>query len=448
MTSALGTRAAISAHGLPRAPGISVQGVAKTVSEVLLTVVLPERSGSVKGGGALFSMQVNQDGNISGNNFTIAQLELDEDEPEINPLSAIGLVLRGMAMAAIMAGAIFGNVLVISSVLRYERLRGITNFFIVSLAFADLLVAILVMPFNASMEISGKWVFGRIMCDTFNANDVLFSTSSILHLCCISMDRYIAILHPLQYETKMTRPRAILMLGITWVSSILISYIPVYSQLYTTDENVQALINDPNSCPFIVNKVYAGVSSSVSFWIPCTIMLFVYARIFMEARKQEKQIQTSAVYTHYADLRNSNGACFDRDAQRSERRRMKREHKAAKTLGIIMGAFILCFLPFFSWYVATTMCRDLCPYPPILGSALFWVGYCNSCLNPVIYAYFNRDFRTAFKKLLHLDHVPCDTSYDPSSRALHTTFFSNSTNHARDICNMGVRMSDSFLQRQ
>ncbi|GFN90552.1 octopamine receptor [Plakobranchus ocellatus] len=391
------------------------------------------------------------EGNLTPDNFSTLDY-IDEEDPQLSSLSAIALILRAMAMAAIMVGAIFGNVLVISAVLRFERLRGITNLFIVSLAFADLLVAILVMPFNASMEISGKWVFGRTMCDIFNANDVLFSTASILHLCCISMDRYIAIMHPLQYETKMTQSRALFMLGVTWVSSVLISYIPVYSQLYTTEENRQQLIRDPDSCPFIVNRIYAGVSSSVSFWIPCTIMLFVYARIFMEARKQEKMIQSSALYMHYSDQHrnsnNSNGAAIDRDAHRSERRRMKREHKAAKTLGIIMGAFILCFLPFFSWYVVTTMCRD-CPYPPMLGSALFWVGYFNSCLNPIIYAYFNREFRTAFKKLLRLDRVPCQEPLsDPPTRALNTSFPACSNPHLRQsgTCSparAGIQMSNT-----
>ncbi|NP_001191606.1 octopamine receptor [Aplysia californica] len=379
-------------------------------------------------------------------NFSLSDFDLDLDDPEVNPWAAVALVLRGMAMAAIMVGAIFGNVLVISSVLRFGRLRAITNFFIVSLAFADLLVAILVMPFSASMEISGKWVFGRTMCDIFNANDVLFSTASIIHLCCISMDRYIAILHPLQYESKMTRPRALLMLGVTWVASVLISYIPVYSQLYTTRQNVQALLTDPDSCPFIVNKVYAGVSSSVSFWIPCTIMIFVYIRIFLEARKQEKLIQSSTLYMHYSAARGDQGLAPEPDAQRSERRRMKREHKAAKTLGIIMGAFILCFLPFFSWYVATTMCRDSCPYPPLLGSALFWVGYFNSCLNPVIYAYFNREFRTAFKKLLRLDRVPCEVPYDATTRALNATY-GNTHPQYRGSASTALRLSEGAAVR-
>ncbi|KAF4526910.1 hypothetical protein B566_EDAN008353 [Ephemera danica] len=76
------------------------------------------------------------------------------------------------------------------------------------------------------------------------------------------------------------------------------------------------------------------------------------------------------------------------------------EHKAARTLGIIMGTFLLCWLPFFLWYVITTLCGDACPCPDIVVSILFWIGYTNSALNPLIYAYFNRDFREAFKNTL------------------------------------------------
>lgn len=395
--------------------------------------------------------------NISASNST-HNLQGEDGDLEIDSLSALGLVVRGMVMASIIMGAIFGNVLVISSVLKFERLRVITNFFIVSLAFADLLVAIMVMPFNASIEISRRWVFGRTVCDIYNANDVLFSTSSILHLCCISMDRYIAIIHPLKYERKMTRHRALLMLGCTWVASILISYIPVYTQLYTTEENFKAITQDPDSCPFIVNRIYAGVSSSVSFWIPCTIMVFVYIKIFIEARKQEKMIQSCALYMHYSDARMSNGTSPEKDAQKSVRRRMKREHKAAKTLGIIMGAFILCFLPFFSWYFITTMCGSSCPFPPILQPMLFWIGYFNSCLNPIIYAFFNREFRSAFKKLLHLDRMPCDAAHhnhnhnDAQTRALTTNFVeSNNSNRlqppVKEPCRTMVRITDNSLMQ-
>ncbi|KAF6209915.1 hypothetical protein GE061_015669 [Apolygus lucorum] len=82
------------------------------------------------------------------------------------------------------------------------------------------------------------------------------------------------------------------------------------------------------------------------------------------------------------------------------------EHKAARTLGIIMGVFMICWLPFFLWYVITSLCGDACYCPDLVVSVLFWIGYFNSALNPLIYAYFNRDFREAFKNTL-ICAFPC-----------------------------------------
>ena len=79
--------------------------------------------------------------------------------------------------------------------------------------------------------------------------------------------------------------------------------------------------------------------------------------------------------------------------------KMKREHKAARTLGIIMGTFILCWLPFFLWYLITSLCTT-CYCPDFVVALVFWIGYFNSMLNPIIYAYFNREFREAFKNTL------------------------------------------------
>lgn len=73
--------------------------------------------------------------------------------------------------------------------------RVITNYFVVSLAMADMLVALCAMTFNASVELSGKWLFGPFMCDVWNSLDVYFSTASILHLCCISVDRFVNARH-------------------------------------------------------------------------------------------------------------------------------------------------------------------------------------------------------------------------------------------------------------
>nr|AAL23575.1 putative G-protein coupled receptor [Spisula solidissima] len=336
--------------------------------------------------------------NLTGLNESVVG---NETTPKVEYLL---IAIKSTAMLLIMLGAIFGNILVVTAVMKFERLRSaITNYFIVSLAFADFLVSILVMPFNASIAISGKWMFGRTMCDVFNSNDVLFSTASILHLCCISMDRYIAIIHPFKYQSKMTHFRVYVMIAITWISSILISYIPIQSHWYTTSDTLKVMAERPDDCLFIVNKAYAVVSSSISFWIPCTIMVFVYLKIYMEARRQEKQIKQSGYHIKELSPSEQTNLTDDQSENRNERKRMRREHKAAKTLGIIMGAFVFCFLPFFTWYLVTTLCGDACPYPEMVGAACFWLGYFNSCLNPIIYAYFNRDFRGAFRKLLRLN---------------------------------------------
>ncbi|MCL4133042.1 UNVERIFIED_CONTAM: hypothetical protein GTU68_008543 [Idotea baltica] len=91
-----------------------------------------------------------------------------------------------------------------------------------------MLVALCAMTFNASVELSGKWLFGYIMCDLWNSFDVYFSTVSILHLCCISMDRYYAILNPLEYPLKMTKRKVLIMLAHVWLGPTLISFLPIF----------------------------------------------------------------------------------------------------------------------------------------------------------------------------------------------------------------------------
>lgn len=80
-------------------------------------------------------------------------------------------------------------------------------------------------------------------------------------------------------------------------------------------------------------------------------------------------------------------------------KRFRMETKAAKTLAIIVGGFILCWLPFFTMYMIRAFCQ-LC-IEPLLFSVLFWLGYCNSAINPLIYALFSKEFRIAFKTILY-----------------------------------------------
>ncbi|XP_014477134.1 PREDICTED: octopamine receptor beta-2R-like isoform X2 [Dinoponera quadriceps] len=332
-------------------------------------------------------------------------------------------ILKGCVLGSIIATAVFGNLLVMVSVMRHRKLRIITNYFVVSLALADMLVAMFAMTFNASVQLTGKWLFGYFMCDVWNSLDVYFSTSSILHLMCISVDRYYAIVKPLKYPINMTKRVVAFMLLACWILPAIISFPPIFCGLYTTDENSLHRHKHPELCEFKVNQIYAILSSSISFWIPCTIMTVTYFAIFREANRQEKQMHSrmgnAMLLSHRPskDLNNLNGELNSGGSSKTltlneintdhlhtptkdkHMMKMKREHKAARTLSIIMGTFILCWLPFFLWYVITALCKT-CPCPDIVIAILFWIGYTNSALNPLIYAYFNRDFREAFKNTL------------------------------------------------
>ncbi|XP_058800532.1 octopamine receptor beta-2R-like isoform X2 [Phymastichus coffea] len=364
------------------------------------------------------------------------------------PIDVPKAIALGCFLGSIILAAVFGNLLVMVSVIRHRKLRIITNYFVVSLALADMLVAMFAMTFNASVQITGQWMFGYVMCDVWNALDVYFSTSSILHLMFISVDRYYAVVKPLSYPISITKRVAFYMLFACWFAPAIISFVPIFSEWYTTEENMRNRRLYTDECFFKVNKVYAVISSSISFWIPCTIMTLTYLAIFREANRQEKQMHSrmgnAMLLSHRPsrDLNNINGELnsgggssktLTLNEPQSRRasdmqltkcllktqvsgavehhlhtptkdkniQKMKREHKAARTLGIIMGTFMLCWLPFFLWYIITSLCGDeYCPCPDVMVTILFWIGYTNSALNPLIYAYFNRDFREAFKNTL------------------------------------------------
>lgn len=146
-------------------------------------------------------------------------------------------VIKGFIMISIIVTALIGNALVIASVRRHRKLRVTTNRYVVSLAMADFLVAVCAMTFNASVELSGgKWLLGSIMCDVWNSMDVYFSTASILHLCCISVDRYYAIVRPLEYPAIMRTVTVTAMLSSAWTLPALISFIPIFMGWHTTQQ--------------------------------------------------------------------------------------------------------------------------------------------------------------------------------------------------------------------
>ncbi|XP_076362516.1 putative G-protein coupled receptor No18 [Tachypleus tridentatus] len=361
-------------------------------------------------------------------------------------------VMTAVLLSAIMVATVFGNILVIISIFTYRPLRSVQNIFLVSLACADIAVAILVMPLNVTYSIIGRWVFGLWACEMWLTCDVLCCTASILSLCVIALDRYWAIHDPINYAQKRTLKRVLLTIFMVWGISALISIPPLIGWNDWPED-----FADTTPCALTEEKGYVVYSSSGSFFIPLVIMTVVYLKIFQATkrrlRKRAKQVPklSSAAMTndnekreiplqslqpcHNAD--NSTSGKLDASAlleteiddheespkscdrhqtrngsqkaqqagtvkQYMEQRQkisLSKERRAARVLGIVMGVFVLCWLPFFLMYVILPFCID-CTISTRVVTFITWLGYVNSALNPVIYTVFNPDFRKAFQRLL------------------------------------------------
>ncbi|XP_006822832.2 octopamine receptor-like [Saccoglossus kowalevskii] len=336
-------------------------------------------------------------------------------------------ITTGVILVILIVATAFGNLLVITSVLTQRSLQVVQNYFIVSLAVADLLVAIYIMPLSTINYLYGYWIFSYSLCDIWLTSDVFLCTASILNLCAIALDRYWAITDPIAYAAKRTRRRVLVIIAFVWGLSALISMPP----LVGWNDHTRVYDGEPweKLCLLTSEQGYVIYSAMGSFYVPFIVMAVVYFRIYKAARLRIRKRRPASTATFTSQPTNfkqssssdsnlqdgsnrmgtpsvtmtANSSVKDMiDQMREEKTRISvsRERKAARTLGIIMGSFVLCWLPFFIMYIIMPFCGSSCGMNKYVEAFITWIGYANSCGNPVIYTIFNREFRTAFTRML------------------------------------------------
>ncbi|KAK2182852.1 hypothetical protein NP493_333g01017 [Ridgeia piscesae] len=370
----------------------------------------------------------------------------------LQPYSMVHLLVTSTVLGLMILATIIGNVFVIAAIVLERNLHSVANYLIASLAVADLMVAALVMPLAAVKEVSTQWFMGPEMCDTWIFVDVLCCTSSILHLVAVALDRYWAVTR-VDYIKNRSAKRILGMIALSWTMSVCISLPPLIGWKDETDAAREATV----VCLISQDWAYTVFSTLGAFYVPSFFMIFIYMKIYKAAKSRirKKRFKTSpsagksapAVNTvptstpatpaktptnsgEHSDTNRNNkhiacamesspglragGSLLDvtkglLDKKRSsphrkdrakEKLEQKRERKAARTLAIITGSFISCYLPFFIIAIMRPFCGASCHYPELLLSFVLWLGYFNSLLNPIIYTIFSPDFRMAFRKIL------------------------------------------------
>ncbi|XP_076876905.1 trace amine-associated receptor 13c-like [Brachyhypopomus gauderio] len=274
---------------------------------------------------------------------------------------------------------VFLNLLVIISISHFKQLHTPTNLLILSLAVADLLVGLVVMPVNIMGLIENCWYFGNMACVIVFVINNLSTVASLCSLTFIAVDRYVAVNDPLSYSIRITVSKTSVFIVSGWLLSLL--YILIF--LYFNDDLLPylILIRCHGECVMYVKYPWMTVDLIVTFVTPCSIILILYSFIFNVARHQ-----AIAVRSVMNSMSNRKVAKVS----------FTSETKAARTLGIVVCVYLTCWIPY---YISSFSVESLSSFS-VLWTVLAWLVYLNSFMNPLIYAIFYPWFRASVKNIL------------------------------------------------
>ena len=311
------------------------------------------------------------------------------------------VLVVGVLFIVLSVCVVFGNALVIISIRRFQRLKTLTNRMVLSLALADFIAGLFIFwqscfSWFPQLESSGTACLFRFV-------NMQPSLCSSMHLVCIAVDRYVAVLHPLRYNEFVTPKVVNILLSVAWGSSILLTGIVIGTAKYNPSISLCTL-------PDVVSHAIIMVMHTILTSL-IVAMFFIYGRIFLVARKQMKQIHALSAPSGLQENRGN---------------RIARELKAAGQLSVVVLVFFICHATFLVTLGLGYIYRELMPIPTFIlcYKVSLFVVFCNSALNPIVYALNNREFRAAFKRLL------CSLCLTGNQRNMNnnTLYFSDQSN--------------------
>lgn len=266
------------------------------------------------------------------------------------------------------ASAIFsvcGNLLTLTAIRQTRRLQSISNYFIASLAAADFLVGLIVNPLFVARSILNIWDEHHALVVATEWMSMQTLIASTFNLAAVSLDRYIAVTSVFLYEEKVTTGRCIGVIAFTWIFSLAFSLL-------------RWVVMDPLNLP----KLWIAVAV-VGYTIPFGVMAFSYYHIYKAARVQSHKIAVAS------------------NTISNEMRQFKKDKKAAWTVGIVIGLFVVLACPSLTiagvQLLTTNNCLKIQMVRFWCWGALF--SFASSACNPWVYAFRSREYKEAFESI-------------------------------------------------
>ncbi|KAG7187568.1 hypothetical protein KM043_016639 [Ampulex compressa] len=291
-----------------------------------------------------------------------------------------------LIFAVILLVATGGNVIVMWIVLAHRRMRTVTNYFLVNLSMADLMMSLLNCAFNFIFLLNSNWPFGVIYCTINNFVAHVTVASSVFTLVVISFDRYMAIMRPLKHH--MSRKRTVMTLILIWTISCLLAtpcllYSTTTSRRYSNGKvRISCYLLWPDGgylhsrTEYLYNLVFFGVT----YLIPMAVMAVCYT---MMGRKLwgSKSIGELTQY--------------QRESMRSKR-------KVVKMFIIVVTIFAVCWLPYQGFFIFVYHYRHFTEssYIQHVYLSFYWLAMSNAMVNPIIYYWMNSRFRVYFQLII------------------------------------------------
>nr|XP_057937710.1 trace amine-associated receptor 13c-like [Doryrhamphus excisus] len=266
------------------------------------------------------------------------------------------------------------NLLVIFSISYFRQLHTPTNLLLLSLAVSDLLVGLLLMPVEI-IYIEACWFLGDVACTLYYVADYVITSASVANMVLISVDRYVAICQPLSYPSRVTRSRVRICVALCWLCSVVYRLALLHDHLQEPGRSISCL----GECVVVIANVAGWVDLVFTFVLPISVIVALYLRVFGVAVAQARAMRSHVGAGH-------------------ARRVKKSEMKAARTLGLVVAVFLICFCPYYS----PTMAGEDTALDAASATFEIWLAHFNSCLNPVIYALFYPWFRKSVRLIATL----------------------------------------------